>query len=127
MNSLKVWKSLLLHNQDKIALISSYASGESLSLHDINHNIFRLNPHGEIVWQVKRDDSVRRPDWWEVLHAQARERGEEGAREPFMNMVLTYPDGSSNRSPKTITRPTKLPGLQIAQFGCAAQPISSTS
>lgn len=100
MNSLKVWKSIQLPDAHLVVLVSTYASGEPLSPEDINHNIFRLNAKGEIIWQVKRDDSVRRPDWWEVLHQQARERGEDGAREPFMNMVMTYPDGSSNCSPQ---------------------------
>jgi hypothetical protein len=99
MKSLKIWKTLHLPSNDRIALVSSYADSESLSAQDINHNIFRLNPQGAVVWQVKRDDSVRRPDWWEVLHAQARERGEDGAREPFMEFILKYPDGSDNINP----------------------------
>lgn len=98
MKSLKVWKTIQLPKKDVIALVSSYAAGEPLSLYDSNHNIFRLNSQGEMVWQVRRDDSIRRPDWWEILHAQARERGEAGAREPFMYFSLKYPDGSDNIS-----------------------------
>lgn len=65
-----------------------------LSLYDDNHNVYRLNPTGEVIWQVRRDDSNRPPDWWEQLHRLAREQGQDGAREPFMYIQLEKPDGT---------------------------------
>jgi hypothetical protein len=98
MKSLKIWKTLHLPSNDQVALVSSYADGESLSLQDINHNIFRLNAQGEVVWQIKRDDTGKFINW-ESLHQHAREQGEDGAREPFMEFILKYPDGSDNINP----------------------------
>lgn len=64
------------------------------SLFEANHNVFRLTPTGEVIWQVRRDDSNRPPDWWEQLHRLAREQGQDGAREPFMYIQLEKPDGT---------------------------------
>ena len=58
-----------------------------------------------MIWQVRRDDSIRPTDWWPILHEHARERGEEGAREPFMYFVLKYPDGRTNINPQTGSPP----------------------
>jgi hypothetical protein len=90
-----IWKTLQLSGGDKIIVSARYADdGSSLSLPDINHNVYRLNPAGEVVWQVRRDDSNRPPDWWEQLHRLAREQGQDGAREPFMYIQLEKPDGT---------------------------------
>lgn len=67
-------------------------------LHDLNHNVYRLNAQGEIVWQVQRDDSNHPPDWWDVLHRVAREEGYDGAHEPFTEFLLEYADGSNNKT-----------------------------
>lgn len=89
-----VWKMLLLPHGDKIILADEYKDdGSALSLEDANHNVYRLNAVGEVVWQVRRDDSNRPADWWEQLHRLAREQGQDGAREPFMYIDLQYPDG----------------------------------
>jgi hypothetical protein len=68
------------------------------SIYESNHNVYRLSPTDEIVWQVRRDDSIRPPDWWETLHRLAREQGLDGKRKPFMYMVLEYPDGKRKTS-----------------------------
>lgn len=77
-----------------LILASVYVDGSRMSLHDINHNVYRLNAQGEIVWQVQRDDSNHPPDWWDVLHRVAREEGYDGAREPFMRIWVQNPDGT---------------------------------
>jgi hypothetical protein len=90
-----IWKTLQLSGGDKIIASARYADdGSSLSLPDINHNVYRLNPAGEVVWQVRRDDSIMPPDWWENMHRIAREQGQDGKRKPFTYLVLEYQDGS---------------------------------
>jgi hypothetical protein len=93
-----IWKMLSMPDSGKLILASEYLSGDSLSLYDINLNVFRLDKSGKIIWQVQRDDGNHPSDRWEVMHAQARERGEDGAREPFMEFMLEYPDGSNNKN-----------------------------
>jgi hypothetical protein len=60
-------------------------------LHDINHNIFRLDPQGNIVWQVKRDErgKLKLEEWNE----RAARGEEEEWREPFMGFGLVHSDG----------------------------------
>ena len=92
-------RRVLLPNGEQIVCCFCKTGSEpSLSLNDANHNVFRLDKDGKIIWQVRRDDSNHPPDWWEGLHRHARERGEDGAREPFMEFMLEYPDGSSNKN-----------------------------
>lgn len=98
---LAIWKSISMTDGSQIIIASAYADEKMLSLHDINHNIFRLDKHHNVVWQVRRDDSNHPPDWWANLHEHARERGEDGAREPFMYFLLRYPDGRTNCLPET--------------------------
>lgn len=116
-----MFKRLMLPNQDRIILLYYWdATDADLSLHDVNHNIFRLNPQGEMVWQVRRDDSIRPPDWWDILHRQARERGEDGAREPFVYLTLKYPDGTDNVNPRNGSPPDEAvwtPGCTIELSG----------
>jgi len=93
-----IWKTLLLPGGDRIVLAGKYLDGDLLSLHDANHNVYRLNPAGEVVWQVRRDDSIRPPDWWEALHRLAQMQGLDGKRKPFMYIALEYPDGHRQAS-----------------------------
>jgi|CXWL01.1.fsa_nt_gi hypothetical protein len=54
-----------------------------LPLHDSNHNIFRLDKDGKVVWQVVRDEQGKVN--WESCFSLAREKGKEHyARRPFM-------------------------------------------
>lgn len=95
-----------------------------VSLHDENHNVFRLDRHQKIIWQVRRDDSTYPGDWWEGLHKHARERGEDGAREPFTELRLEYDDGSTSWDRQTYQwrNPCEWkPGCQIWLAGSAYQ------
>ena len=84
------WKSILLPEDNKIILASEYENGDALSLHDINHNIFRLDASGNVVWQVQRDDRGR-INWDYIMGEVAK--GEKGnpetirhARKPFTSL-----------------------------------------
>jgi len=100
ITSFNGWRArqLALPDGGKILCFFYQNNDDMISLHDENHNVFRLNPAGEVVWQVRRDDSIRPPDWWETLHRLAREQGLDGKRKPFMYMVLEYSDGSRKTS-----------------------------
>jgi len=88
------FRQLLLPSGDRIILTFSWDGSEPAeNLHDANHNVYRLNPAGDVVWQVRRDDSIRPPDWWEKMHQLAQEQGQDGKRKPFMYFRLEYPDG----------------------------------
>jgi len=95
------WKILRLSENEIIFLADAYENGDLLDLHDINLNAFRQNAKGEIVWQVRRDDSNHPPGWWDNIDRRAKEEGLDGARYPFTYITLKYPDGSTNISPKT--------------------------
>lgn len=56
------WKSILLTNSERIILASEYETGDALSLYDLNHNIFRLDKDGNVVWQVKREEKHKDHD-----------------------------------------------------------------
>lgn len=119
------WRALSINNSDTIICFYFQPQDRSeVSLHDENHNVFRLDKHHKVIWQVKRDDTVRGPGWWDRLHQHARERGLDGAREPFMYFVLKYPDGSTNIDPKTGNPPdvaTWTPDCTIWLQGSAYQ------
>jgi hypothetical protein len=85
------WKTLLLPNNEKIVISFGYEENEAMSLYDSNHNIFRLDAQGEVVWQVQRDEQGKLN--WDALHEHGRSRGEDGWREPFMSFGLVHADG----------------------------------
>lgn len=61
--------------------------------HDLylaNHNVFRLDPFGQVMWQVRREENgfVN----WEACHQIAKERDPdcEGCMDPFANMGTQF-------------------------------------
>ena len=122
----KGWASrkVLLPYGDEIICYFFRAQGDYTSLYDVNHNVFRLDKHQNIIWQVRRDDSNHPPDWWNILHRQAREDGLDGAREPFTELRLEYDDGSTSWDKQTYQwrNPCEWkPGCQIWLAGSAYQ------
>lgn len=73
-----------------IRLENIYGSGDVWpSLYLANHNVFRLDAAGNVVWQVRRVELPQRASW-EVLHRMARERDPsvEGFYDQFWDMHL---------------------------------------
>jgi hypothetical protein len=118
-------KTLFMPNHESIVCFFFHPKDASEeSIYDVNHNVFRLNAQGEVIWQVRRDDSNHPPNWWDNLHAHAREDGFDGARYLFRYITLTYPDGSHNVSQKTGDPPDEAvwtPGCTIWLEGSAYQ------
>lgn len=123
----KNWRSQIILLPDGGRIVCFYYSSESTSLtsiEDENHNIYRLNAQGEVVWQVRRDDSNHPPDWWGILHSIARANGHDGAREPFTEIHLEYADGSTSFDHQTYKwrNPCEWqPGCKIWLVGSAYQ------
>ncbi|WP_428023604.1 hypothetical protein [Arcobacter sp.] len=87
-------KRLNIPNGDRIVVTFSWDGSEPKEeLYDANHNVYRLNPQGEIIWQVQRDDSILPIDLWKVRHKIAKEDGYDGYRQPFSYIDLLYPNG----------------------------------
>ena len=68
-------------------------------LHFCNHNIFRLDKDGKVIWQVQREElgKIR----WDRIMAEVDQKGEEGAsfsRIPFGELWLENKDGNRFQS-----------------------------
>ncbi|MGF6525219.1 hypothetical protein [Variovorax sp. PvP013] len=61
---------------------------------DGNRNVFRLDKHGRVMWQVTRIDYPETN--WEFKHELARKQGLPGCIEPFMYFQLRFLDGRTN-------------------------------
>ena len=118
-------KSLRLPSGDRIICTFCWDGSEpERSLYEANHNVFRLNSAGEVVWQVRRDDSNHPPDWWDILHHYARQEGLDGAREPFMEIQVEYDDGTTSWDNETFQWKNPCdwqPGCKIWLAGSAYQ------
>lgn len=87
-------KRLLLPDGDRIVLTYRRDDREPpRSADESNLNVFRLNPAGEVVWQVQRDDRYHPPEVRETGDRRTNAPGIDGAREPFMLIQLEHPDG----------------------------------
>lgn len=82
--------SIWLPNGDEIAMPDCWADGTLFSDYDLNHNLVRLSPQGEVVWQVVRDENGRfKVTWEELLAEMAQEKYPHHL--PFMQMCLADP------------------------------------
>jgi hypothetical protein len=87
-------------------------------LHFWNHNLFRLDKDGNVIWQVKRDEGDER-QW-----ASSREKAESDnvgsvwTRSPFTNVVLKYADGSTNMDRATGNGPSVASWVDGASAYC---------
>ena len=89
-----VFRILRMPQGDDLFVLSMPAV---LTMDDVerqNHNVFRVDRDGHVLWQITRIDHPGTN--WEFKHEQARERGEPGCIEPFIYFRLRLPDGSTN-------------------------------
>ena len=108
-------RRLVMPNGDQIiCLFCKDGSEPDLSVHDGNHNVFRLDKNGKVIWQITRIDY---PDTnWESKHQRAREKGEPGCIEPFIRFYVTYADGTTKTDLETGMAPDViewLPGCKV--------------
>lgn len=64
------------------------------SFDDSNRNVFRLDKNGNVIWQVTRIDHPERNP--AAAYQRARQRGEPGCIESFIEFSLRKPDGTTN-------------------------------
>jgi hypothetical protein len=84
--------AIKLPDGGEIILCSRFADGTLFGLRDINHNLFRLDKNGNVIWQVKRFECGK-SNWRQVLRRLKREgsaAAESAARQPFMNLLRTF-------------------------------------
>jgi hypothetical protein len=78
--------------QRVIRLQNIYGSGDEWpNIHTANHNIFRLDAHNQVVWQVQRVETPGQLNW-EEAHRQAKDADPncEGCFDPFNHMSLCF-------------------------------------
>ena len=66
--------------------------GPVSNVYDGNHNVFRLDKDGVVLWQITRIDKPVVD--WELKHKRARESGLPGCIEPFTQFLVYRGDGS---------------------------------
>ena len=61
------------------------------SLELANHNVFRLDAHNQVIWQVQRVETIGQRNW-EVANRQAKEADPncEGYYDPFTHMGTAF-------------------------------------
>ena len=121
MFSFRGWptQAIELPNGDVvICLIYKTGKEPRFSVREENHNLFRLDKDGDVVWQVKRDEG-RELQW-----ASSREKAESGnvddvwTRSPFTTLVLKYADGSTNMERMTGNGPGVAAWVEGATVYC---------
>ncbi|MEY3263121.1 MAG: hypothetical protein RL717_598, partial [Pseudomonadota bacterium] len=61
------------------------------SLDLANHNVFRLDAHNQVIWQVTRVETIGQMNW-EVANRQAKEKDPncEGYYDPFTHLGTAF-------------------------------------
>lgn len=77
----------------------------------INHNVFRVDKEGRVMWQITRIDHPGVN--WEAKHRHAREDGLPGCVEPFIEFVLRLPDGTRYPEGSPVDVIEWIPGCQV--------------
>jgi hypothetical protein len=85
MKKFAEWKRVVLPDGGQCLLASEYENGDTLSLYDIHHNLFRLDKEGKILWQVQRNENGK--------IGRRIQIGFKEWRDPFMDFILWYLDG----------------------------------
>jgi hypothetical protein len=101
----EIFKTIYLPCGGQVCLLSNPLDA---SIFVTNHNLYRLDKNGDVIWQVQRND---KPGWaWFTQRRKEVESlnipDEAGIGDcPFMSIWLQYADGSTNltfgASPKT--------------------------
>jgi len=88
-----------------IRLENVYGSGDVWpDLHTANHNVFRLDASGKVIWQVRRDDKGHMN--WDYLNAEAKadDPTTEGYFDPFWSLGMDE-RGALDVQPVGVFRP----------------------
>lgn len=108
-NGLKTGIEILLMNGDRVVTAWPNVPGGTFrddwpDLHTANHNVFRLDAAGNVVWQVTREEGPH-VDWAaRHAHAKAEDPAAEGYFDPFWSLGLDE-RGALSTEPAGIFRP----------------------
>ena len=84
-----------------------------------NHNIFRLDKTGNVIWQVKRDEGEAWAAWAKFRErAEALNEDDIWARSPFTTLYLKFADGTTNMDPVTYQYPAQTEWVEGAEIWC---------
>ena len=108
----QIYREMLLQGDGRVVLVEPVENQWS-SLTLANHNVFRLNAAGKVVWQVQRAENPTHASW-DTLHELARRRHAEGSLDgdysaegfwdPFQHLGLDETRAQSSE-PKGVYRP----------------------
>lgn len=87
-----VRKLLLPEEQQIICTYCKTGKEPDRSVYDGNHNVYRLDKNGNVIWQITRVDYPFVN--WESKHRHAQEEGLPGCIEPFIRFYVYRPDGT---------------------------------
>jgi len=108
-NGLKTSVEILLSDQGRIVTAWPNTTGGTFrdgwpDLHTANHNVFRLDASGKVIWQVRRDDKGHMN--WDYLNAEAKadDPTTEGYFDPFWSLGMDE-RGALDVQPVGVFRP----------------------
>lgn len=92
----QVWHSLPMPHGQRIVDVWPLDEKHWHSLQLANHNVFRLDADNQVVWQVRRIETLGQLNW-EVANRQAKEAdpASEGYYDPFWNMAMKESEAAS--------------------------------
>lgn len=89
-NRLNSCQEVLLQDGGSVFIADSLVDGQNMSLHDHNHNIFRLDKGGNVIWQIQREEQGKIR--WDLIMAEVA-KGDKGnpetirkSRRPFTTL-----------------------------------------
>ena len=85
-----IYQEIPLPNGDRI-VFADPDGDRWASLELANHNVFRLDANNQVVWQVRRVETLGQLNW-EVANRRAKEEDPacEGYADPFTNMSTRF-------------------------------------
>lgn len=106
---------IYLPDGGKVICFTYRGQGHYVGLNDLNHNIFRLDKEGNVLWQVTRDEQGKVN--WPLLDKLAQENGRAGAEHMFEAIWCKNPlTGETSFNPETGTPFSNFhwkPGMQL--------------
>ena len=83
----KIYQDIAMPDGGRIILGNPGYGWLDVDLNASNHNVFRLDAHNQVIWQVQRVETIGQMNW-EVANRQAKEADPncEGYFDPFTDM-----------------------------------------
>lgn len=113
----KPWKSIFLPDGGQVCLVS-FSVDRPIT--DRNHNLFRLDQAGNVIWQVRRDEGEAFANWARMREqAEATNDDDIGTRSPFLYLWLQYANGTTNYDYEAHEYPEHAQWVDGAKIWCS--------